>query len=134
MSTAITVTLDQIGPTTSEGHARKHKVLVDRPQAKEGNDRGPMGGEYLLIGLGGCFMSNLPAAIRAREAQISDIHVTVEGTLEGNPKRFTKMLLTVAADFDDLDLMEKLVTMSERACISANTLKNGVELAVTLQQ
>ena len=35
---------------TSEGRVREHRVLVDRPAAKGGHDRGPMGGELLLVG------------------------------------------------------------------------------------
>ena len=60
------VTVRQVQATpTSEGQVREHRVLVDRPAAKGGHDRGPMGGELLLVALGGCFMSNLIAAAAA---------------------------------------------------------------------
>lgn len=54
----IQVKIDQMGPSTAEAAARTHRVLVGRPVEKGGEDRGMMGGEYLLTGLGGCFMSN----------------------------------------------------------------------------
>lgn len=44
-----------------------------------------MGGELLLVALGGCFLSNLLAAIRAREAPIQEVRVVVEGTLAEAP-------------------------------------------------
>ena len=39
---------------------------MDRPEAKGGQNKGPMGGEAMLMGLGGCFMSNPLAAAVAR--------------------------------------------------------------------
>ena len=128
----VEVTVNQFGPTTSEAKAREHTVLVDRPQAKGGNDKGPMGGEYLLIGLGGCFMSNLLAAVAARDAEVSGVRITISGTLEQTPPRFSKIEMAVIADYQDRDLMQKLLTIAERGCICANTLKNAVDLTVRL--
>lgn len=131
----IQVKVTQVGPSTSEGVVRDHhRVLVDRPEAKGGADRGAMGGELLLVALGGCFMSTLLAAIRAREAEIDNVRITVDGTLEGNPSHFTRAHMTVAADFEDEALMEKLVTISERSCIVANTLKGAVELTFSVER
>ena len=68
MARTIEVQVDQVGPSTSEGRARDHRVLIDRPRRKGVDDRGPLGGELLLLSLGGCFMSTLLAAIRSRES------------------------------------------------------------------
>ena len=38
--------------------------------------------------------------------------------------------MRVAADCDDRQLLEKLVTIAERACIVANTLRHAVTLTV----
>jgi len=63
----LVVTVTRLQQTsTSESALREHRVLVDRPADKGGQDRGPMGGELLLAALGGCFMSNLIAAAAAR--------------------------------------------------------------------
>lgn len=40
MATQIVVQLERVGPTTSEASVRSHRVLVDRPEAKGGADRG----------------------------------------------------------------------------------------------
>ncbi len=127
----IEVRVEQVGPTTGKGIIRNHEVLIDRPEAKGGHDQGPMGGELLLAALGGCFMSNLLAAINAREAAVHNARAVISGTLEGNPSRFTAIRMTVTAEHDDPELFEKLVTISERGCIVANTLKDAVDLSIT---
>ncbi|NHK39433.1 MULTISPECIES: OsmC family protein [Thermus] len=131
MAATVRVELSQLGPSTSEGVVRgKHRVLVDRPVEKGGEDRGAMGGELLLVALGGCFLSNLLAAIRAREAPIQEVRVVVEGTLAEAPPRYRQIRMEVQARTEDRALLEKLVTMAERACIVANTLRGGVDLEV----
>jgi putative redox protein len=91
-----------------------------------------MGGELLLMGLGGCFMSNLLAAVKARDADVKNVRFTVEGTLESAPPRFSAMTLRITADYADEDEMRKLITIAERGCISRNTLKEAVHLTVEL--
>ena len=130
MANQIRTTLTQVGPSTSEAEIRTHKNLIDRPEAKGGADRGPMGGELLLASLAGCFMSNLLAAVRAREAAVENVKTDVTGTLDGAPPRFTAIELAVSADGADVDQLEKLLTIAERGCIVANTLKDTVELTV----
>jgi putative redox protein len=126
----IQIALQQVGPATTEASIRTHKVLVDRPAAKGGDDKGPMGGELLLAALGGCFMSNLLAAARARQADISNAYTEVIGTLGENPGRFTAIEMVVSADGADAELLGKLVTIAERGCITANTLRDAVTLTV----
>jgi len=130
MANVIEVDLHQTGLATSEAAIRTHRVLVDRPVAKGGEDRGPMGGELLLAALGGCFMSNLLAAVRAREAAVSNVRASVAGILADSPSRFEAIEMRVAADCDDRQLLEKLVAIAERACIVANTLRQAVRLTV----
>ena len=131
MPRTIAVDVHQVGPSTSEGRARHHRVLIDRPAAKGGADRGPLGGELLLLSLGGCFMSTLLAAIRAREAQVSNVRIEVIGTVEESPDRYTAITMAVHADYDDADLARKLITIAENGCLVTNTLKQG--LAVTCE-
>lgn len=109
---------------------REHKLMVDRPESKGGANWGAMGGEILLAGLGGCFMSNLLEAVRTRQAAIEKIYTTVTGTLEGTPPRFTRIELYVTADYTDEAQLLKLVTIAERSCIVANTLKPAVTLTL----
>ncbi len=128
----IRVDVEQISESTSRGQAREHNVLCDRPQAKGGDDAGPMGGELFLIGLGGCFMSNLLAAAKAREIVAQDFTVAITAQLEGTPPRFTEVNMAVSADYPDRQEVEKLSVIAERGCIVANTIKDAVALTITV--
>ena len=132
MPKTIIVEIAQVGSSTSQATARSHTVLVDRPVERGGEDRGPQGGELLLVSLGGCFASTLLAAIRSREADVSDVRVAVTGTIGGVPERFESMALRVSAKFSDEDLMRKLLAMAERGCLVTNTLRNAVLISVEL--
>ena len=88
MPSEIKIQLRQTAASTSEASIRGHQVLIDRPTAKGGADLGPMGGELFLAAIGGCFMSNLLAAIKARESAITDVHAEVTGVLLEAPARF----------------------------------------------
>ena len=129
----IQAVIEQTGASTSKGTVRTHAAFVDRPAAKGGADQGPMGGEYLLIGLGGCFMSNLLAAAHARQAVISNARVIVDGTIDGTPERFTAFTLSVTATCD-VELLRKLATIAERACIVSNTLKEAAPISIVVQE
>jgi putative redox protein len=131
MAGEIQVHLRQVGPTTSEASVRSHRALVDRPEAKGGADRGPMGGELLLAALGGCFSSTLFAAIAGRDADVRDVEVQVVGTLEDGPSRYSAITMTVTATAADAKAFERLVAVAERGCIVANTLRDAVDLRVT---
>ena len=126
----ITVNLKQINSTTTQSTIRGHEVVIDRPLAKEGRDAGPMGGELLLAALGGCFTSNLLAAIRARDLPIDDVVIEINGTLVDHPQRYESIEMIVRSSHADQDEFEKLVTIAERSCIVANSLRNGLNLTV----
>jgi len=134
MPRTISVDIQQDGPSTGKATARSHTVFVDRPKEKDGSDRGPLGGEYLLVSLGGCFLSTLLAAVRTRQADVSDVHVTVAGTIGGVPERFEAMNLRISAKYRDEDDMRKLVLVAERGCLVTNTLKDAVAISVTLDK
>jgi putative redox protein len=133
MSIQVQVNVRQIGASASEGTARDHKAVMDRPQAKGGENRGAMGGEHLLMALGGCFMSNLLAAAQSREAEVSNVNMDISGTLESAPPHFSAVEMNISADHNDKEKMEKLITVAERGCIVANTLKSAVKLSINLR-
>jgi putative redox protein len=131
MST-ISVSLEQQSATATLATIRQHEVIVDRPKAKEGTDQGAMGGELLLAALGGCFMSNLLAAIRVRELPIQQVKTVVVGTMAESPSRFQSIELQVSAQCDDIPMLSKVVTIAERGCLVANTLRSAIELKFTI--
>lgn len=132
MASEMKIELRQVAASTSEAGMRDHRVLVDRPAAKGGADRGPMGGELFLAGVGGCFMSNLLAAIRARGAEISDVRTEVIGTVEESPARFSALELHVTAEGANRELLEKMVEIADRGCIMMNTLRGKLDVRILI--
>lgn len=127
----IAIIVDRKGNTASQAHIRGHTVVMDRPEDKGGENQGPMGGENLLAALGGCFMSNLVAAAAAREVELGDVELAITGTLDGNPPVYVHIDMTVKGAAE-AELLDKLVTIAERGCITANTLKQGLALNVSV--
>ncbi|MES9935321.1 MAG: OsmC family protein [Sedimenticola sp.] len=126
----IHVTVDQVDHSASKGHAREHSLIMDRPEAKGGQNKGPLGGETLLLGLGGCFMSNLLAAAKARDIEISDAKTEIAAELADTPARYTDIHMKITARCEPSDELEKLVTIAERGCIAVNTLSRAVNLTI----
>lgn len=92
-----------------------------------------MGGELFLASVGGCFTSNLLAAVRARDAQVTDVQVEVTGTLADAPARYVAIGLAVSAECPDRELLEKLVEIAGRGCIMVSTLAAGnIDLRVRI--
>ena len=133
MAQTLEVEIEQIGATTSRGRSRSHGVVIDRPVDRGGEDQGPTGGEYQLIALGGCFMSTLLAAIRTRNADVSQVQIVLTGSIDGNPPRFTAIQMKVAARHNDSELLRKLITIAERGCIVTNTLRSAVDISVVFE-
>ena len=132
MAGTMTIQIRQISASASEATIGRHRVPIDRPASKGGSDSGPMGGELFLASIGGCFMSNLLAAIKARDSKISDVRTEVTATLADSPARFVGVELCVIAESDNRDQLEKLVEIAERGCIMVNTLRETLDLTVRI--
>lgn len=127
----LSIEVRQVDQTpTSEGTARQHRVLIDRPKDKGGLDRGPLGGEMLLFAQGGCFMSNLIAAAAARDISVTELKLIVRGELGESPPHFESVIVEVHGLWPDEATMEKIVTIAARSCIVTNTLKTCVKLDI----
>ena len=133
MPGTLEVHIDQIGPSTGKGFVRSHGVLIDRPAGKGGADQGPMGGELLLLSLGGCFLSNLLAAAKARDIALSGVQVAVTATTGGKPERIEAIHMRVRSGFGDTATMAKLVSIAEKGCLVTNTLRPCIALSVELE-
>lgn len=120
------IKVEQIGVSASQGSARDHKVIIDRPVEKEGSNQGPMGGELFLTGVGGCFMSNLLAAIRARESKACNVVLNISSRVGGSPVKFTDITIQVSAEQVSQEDLEKLVVIAERGCIVVNSIKDAI--------
>jgi len=126
------IQLRQLSNSTSEATVGAHRLLVDRPTEKGGADLGPMGGQLFLASVGGCFMSNLLAAIKARDAEISDVRTEVIGTIADSPARFSSVELYVTAESASPELLERLVDVADRGCIMMNTLRGKLDVRIRI--
>ncbi len=134
MSTT-SITLYQVSPSAVKLAEDNWSILVDRPTEKGGGGTGLMGGQYLLIGVAGCFCSTLFAAAQSRGITIEGLEITITATLSTDlPKRFVNMeLLTSYSSCSQEDEFEKLLKIAEQGCISVNTVKNGLTVHVRKQ-
>ena len=125
------IQLQQVSTSVSEAALRTHRVLIDRPDDKGGTDSGPMGGELFLASIGGCFMSTLLAAIRARNADVSDVRAEVIGTIAETPTRFSSVELNVEAQGSSEEI-ERLVAIADKGCIMMNTLRGVLDVRIRI--
>ena len=130
MGIQVSATVRQIGKTTSEATAREHACLIDRPAAKGGADRGPMGGELMLMGIGGCFMSNLLAAALERGMDVAGMSVEVSATLEAAPPQFSDFVLRVNGGNADPAALPEMIARAEAGCIAINTVRAASTVTV----
>jgi putative redox protein len=90
-----------------------------------------MGGELFLASIGGCFMSTLLAAIRARNADVSDVRAEVIGTIAETPTRFSSVELNVEAQGRPEEI-ERLVAIADKGCIMMNTLRGVLDVRIRI--
>lgn len=129
----LSATVRLLGGSTSVASSRHHSVVVDRPEKAGGSDLGFLGGELILAGQGGCFLSNLVAAARSRNVALRHVTVQVRGEAAESPARFSKITVSVAIEAvegTDDTLLDKLISVAERSCIATNTLRTGTQLEV----
>ena len=77
-------------------------------------------------------MSTLLAAIRAREAEISDVRVEVVGTLADSPARFAAVELRVSGETHDQELLARLTMIANNGCIMMNTIRGSLDVKVSI--
>ncbi len=128
----ITIELNQKTITSMQLAHEEFPLVVDRPIEKGGGGEGLMGGQYLLMGIGGCFCSTLFAAANSRDIIIEGLKVKVIASIsETLPKRFTDVQLGVTCTkCSDEEKFEKLLRIAEKGCLSINTIKNGINFKV----
>ena len=70
------------------------------------------------------------AAAGARNIHVEGLEVTVRGALAAGPPRFDAIEMEVRGKQIAADVLHKLITIAERACIVHNTLAPAVPLNV----
>lgn len=128
----VTIKLEQVSETGMQLMNEDFEVRVDRPVEKGGNGQGLMGGQYMLVGIGGCFCSTLFAAAQSREIAIAGLQVSIQATIsEDLPKRFTEVVLGISyTSCSEEKEFHKLLKIAEKGCLSVNTVKNGLNFRI----
>ena len=124
------LTLKQTSETSVKTKVNDFTIQVDRPVSNGGGGKGLMGGQYMLIGVGGCFCSTLFAAAQSRDITIEGLTAHVEAQFsDDQPKRITRISIGISYNHcSKPEDMNKLLDIAEKGCISVNTIKRGVEI------
>lgn len=130
------VSVTQIREHVAIGRQENQHVLpLDRPEATGGTGLGFNGGHLMLLGWGGCFKSVLVASAQARDIDLHDIHLEIDGDIVDTPKRFARLRMTVSFDADVApEEKRKLLRVAENGCAVSNTLKAAAEMDISLQE
>ena len=78
-------------------------------------------------------MSNLIAAAKARNIDLGDARVEVDGHTEASPARFDRIVMRVFLPDVGREESEHLIEIARRSCIATNTLSRGTDLEVEVE-
>ncbi len=128
----VQIQLQQVGDTATKAEAGNYEIIIDRPPEKGGGGKGPMGGQVLLMGVGGCFASTLYAAAKERNIIVTGLKIKLSSELSDSaPARFSKINIEVTGgEFSEPKSINKLIDIAQKGCISINTIKQGMEVLV----
>jgi putative redox protein len=111
---------------------RGHRVVVDQPASGGGQDSGPMPIELLGASLGTCVALYVQQFCHARSLPYAGMRVEVDPRgAHGRIGRFdVRVVLPEALPPHYAQMLERVA----RSCPAHNTLTQGAEVAVTIEQ
>jgi putative redox protein len=116
---------------------RHHTMLIDSSREEGGRDLGPTPTEVFLASLGSCIMVNISRIGEKMKLGLKDVHMEVTGVKESNehPSSFITLNvdISIRADTQDREKLERLVRLAEENCTISNTLRNAVKPCVKLR-
>ena len=125
------------GGVCSEIKMRNHLIIIDSGKDEGGEDLGPAATEVFLAALGACVMTNISRIGKKMRLNIKNVSMDINGNKEhnGHPSSFVALDIKVSieADTNDREKLERLVELSEKNCTVSNTVKNAVATKLTLQ-
>lgn len=126
------IILNQFAATAVKLKNNDFEIIADRPKEKGGNGLGLMGGQYLLIGIGGCFCSNIFGAAETRNIKIKGLQVKVSASFsEDKPTKFETITLNVSyKSVSDEKTAKKIFKIAEKACVAINSVKSGIKVTL----
>ncbi|HEY2288280.1 MAG TPA: OsmC family protein [Streptosporangiaceae bacterium] len=114
------------GAVTALGAAGPHTLVVDRPAAAGGGDRGFSGGELLHLAVAGCVSNDLFREAAGRGIELTRVVITADGGYGGDPVTSTGITYSVEVEgraaADDL---QALVRYVDEIAEIPNSLRRG---------
>ena len=96
---------------------RGHQVVVDLPQAKNGDDSGPTAFELSLMALAGCYSTIFALVAGKSRVEIQSLKVECDGRTTDDGMRFTQITTTVEVSSPaDEATLEKVLKQTEQIC------------------
>lgn len=134
---SLRASLNWKGDVCSEAKMRHHTMLIDSSREEGGRDLGPTPTEVFLASLGSCIMVNISRIGEKMKLGLKDVHMEVTGVKESNehPSSFITLNvdISIRADTQDREKLERLVRLAEENCTISNTLRNAVKPCVKLR-
>ncbi|MEM3502001.1 MAG: OsmC family protein [Candidatus Bathyarchaeia archaeon] len=122
------------GDSHSEVKIRRHTMVIE--SSSEGG-AGLTPTEVFLASLGSCIMVNISRIGQKMKLGLKEVHIEVTGVKESNdhPSSFVTLNVDISinADTQDHEKLERLVQLAEENCTISNTLRNAVKPCVKLR-
>jgi len=121
------------GAYANEVITHHHRMVIDEPAPKGGEDKGPKPSELLLASLGGCISITLRMYAEHKQMPVEEISVFVKrGSAEKNKAALIHVNITVSGDLDESQL-KRLRAIAKR-CPIHRTITGDVEISHELSQ
>jgi organic hydroperoxide reductase OsmC/OhrA len=115
------------GTEAALGWAGSHTLVVDRAVGKAGGlGLGFNGAELLGLTIGGCFANDLRYVAAERGLKLTEISISVEVTLQGDPVLATDAIMRVSVQAADGSDCADLIRRTSEISMAMNSLNRGI--------
>lgn len=119
------------GTRAAMGWAESHTIIIDRPVGRAGGmGLGFNGAQLLGLTIGGCFANDLRYIAAELGAEIGDISIAVEVTLDGDPILAIGAEMRVTVSMDDGSDPMPIIERAKELSMAMNSLRRGVPVVV----
>jgi putative redox protein len=103
------------------------EIVVDEPETHGGGGTGPQPTDLLLTSVASCLALSVAFVARKRGVDLPNLDVRVVGTYQG--LKFERIAASISSGIPR-EVLNGLVSESERICYVSNTLRHLPELVV----
>lgn len=119
------------GTEAALGWAGSHTLVIDRAMGRAGGLGLDFNGAELLgLTIGGCFANDLRYVAAERNLKITEINISVEVTLQGDPIIATDAMLRVSVQSADGSDCANLIQRTSEISMAMNSLNRGISVTL----